>query len=189
MSYIEIFPALITGKNNVFELARDGKARNIALLNITITGILFGLSNLAGTLKITPELPIQGNYALITPLLFSVYGIVTVCAATIGFCLIYWAAAKAFGGPGGFGLILDLIGLAAIPFWVLAPLLNYTLKFSQSGAIPLFLLILIVLAFAWSFKLIRQSMVVGQGLSVGKATMAVACMWIFSISSVYVFLP
>ncbi len=189
MSYIEIFPALISGKNTIFQLARDGKARNITLINITITGILFGLSNLIGTLRSTPDLPMQGNFALITPLLFSVFGIVTICGVTIGFCLIYWAAAKGFGGPGGFGLILDLIGLAAIPFWVLAPLLNYTLKFRLQETVPLYLLIPVVLAFIWSFHHVRQSMVVGQGLGRGKATLAVGCLWIFSFSSVYVFLP
>lgn len=189
MSYIEHFPALLTGKARVFQLAGDGKARNIALINITITGILFGLSNLAGTLQTTTDLPMQGNYALITPLLFSVYGIVYICAVTIGFCLVYWAAVKAMGGPGGFGLILDLIGLAGVPFWVLAPVLNYTLNFRIAEGVPLTLLIPIVLAFIWSFHHIRKSMVVGQGLSVGKATLAVGCLWIFSISSVYVFLP
>jgi len=109
--------------------------------------------------------------------------------ALAGFCLIYWASAKACGGPGGFGLVMDLIGLSVIPFWVLAPMLNYFKNFRSSESMSLRVLLPIVLAFAWSFKLIRQSMVAGQGISEGKATLAVACMWIFNISSVYVFLP
>jgi hypothetical protein len=189
MTYLDLWPALLMGKDEVFRLAREGKVRNITLINITILGILFGLSNLLVALRISPDLPMQDKFALITPALFSVMGIVYMFVAFAGFCLIYWAAAKAFGGPGGFGLVMDLIGLSAIPFWLLAPLLNYYKSFKSSESISLVVLLPIVLAFAWSFKLIRQSMVAGQGISEGKATIAVACMWIFSISSVYVFLP
>jgi hypothetical protein len=36
---------------------------------------------------------------------------------------------------------------------------------------------------------LKKSMVVGQGVSGGRATLAVACMWIFSVSAIYVFSP
>lgn len=189
MTYLEFWPDLLKGKDEVFYLAREGKVRNVTLINITVLGIVFGLSNLLVALKISPDLPLQGKFALITPALFSVIGIVYMFVALAGFCLIYWAAAKAFGGPGGLWLVMDLIGLSAVPFWILAPMLNYYKNLRSSEPISLVVLLPIVLAFAWSFKLIRQSMVAGQGISEGKATLAVACMWIFSISSVYVFLP
>jgi hypothetical protein len=189
MSYLKILPDLFRGTDKLFQLAPEGNARPIMMVNIVILGIIYGLSNLYGTLQLTPDLPISGKYALLTPLLFSVFGIVTMFAALCGFCLIYWAAAKAFGGPGGLGCVLDLIGLAAVPFWFLAPLINYTLRYSQAETTPLYLLVPIVLVFIWSFKLIRQSMVAGQGIAEGKATLAVACMWIFSVSAIYVFLP
>ncbi|MEJ2058363.1 MAG: hypothetical protein P8X39_11050, partial [Desulfofustis sp.] len=86
-------------------------------------------------------------------------------------------------------LVMDLIGLTAVPFWFLAPLLNLALNFNQGDSVPLYLLVPLILVFAWSFKLLRQSMITGQGLSEGKATLALGCMWIFSISAVYVFMP
>jgi len=180
---------MITGTDELFELAPAGKARAILMANLTIVGITFGLSNLYGALLQSADLPMHGKYALIIPLMFSMYGIFTMLGVLLGFTLIYWSAAKAFGGPGGIWLVMDLIGLAAVPFWFLAPLLNLALNFRQTDSVPLPLLIPLVLAFAWSFKLIRQSMVVGQGLSEGKATLALGCMWIFSVSAVYVFLP
>jgi hypothetical protein len=180
---------MITGPPELFELALEGKGRLPMMFNLTITGITFGLSNLYGTLQQAPDLPMQGQYALITPVMFSVYGIFTMLGAMLGLTLVYWAAAKAFGGHGGLMLVMDLIGLAGVPFWFLAPLLNLALNFNQQDSVPLILLIPLVLVFVWSFKLIRQSMVTGQGLTVGKATLALGCMWIFSISAVYLFMP
>ena len=189
MNFGRLLPDLLTGPPELFQLALEGKARSVLMLNLTITGITFGLSNLYGTLLQAPDLPMQGKFMLITPLLFCVFGIFTMLGVLLGLTMIYWAAAKAFGGPGGLGLVMDLIGLTAAPFWFLAPLLNFTLKFDRSDAVPLYLLIPLVLVFVWSFKLARQSLVTGQGLSEGKATLALGCMWIFSISAVYVFLP
>ncbi len=185
----EVYRGMLVGNKEIFQLALDGKARKFALLNIVIVGILYGLSNLFGALKTTPDLPLTDKFAIITPLIFSTAGVVTISAALIGFTLVYWAASKAFGGHGGFGLILDLIGLAAIPFWILAPLANYGLRFTPEGSFRTLLLILIIPAFLWSFVLIRKSMICGQNISMGKATFAVAGMWIFSVSAIYVFTP
>ena len=189
MNYFQIISGVISGRDDVFQLALDGKARNVALLNIVILGIVFGLSNYVGLRSHGADLPSEGIYVMLTPLLFSVLGIVTMCGATVGLCLVYWAAAKALGGPAGFGLVLDLVGLSAVPFWFLAPLLNFAITFVPGAEIPLGLMIPIVIAFFWAFVVLRRSLVVGQGLSVGKATLAVACMWIFSLSAVYLFMP
>jgi len=189
MIYFNFLSQLLTGKADFFNLALEGKARLIMVINIVILGILFGFSNLVGSLGSTAELPMTGKFALITPALFSLFGIFTMLGALCGFWLIYWAAAKAFGGPGGLGVILELIGLAVPPFWILAPLMNYAFKFKHGETMPLVLLIPILLAFIWSFRLTRQSLVVGQGLASGRATLAVACMWIFSVSAIYVFQP
>jgi hypothetical protein len=189
MNYFEILSGVISGNDSVFRLATDGKARNPAMFNIVILGIVFGLSNYVGLRSQGAELPSEGIYLLLTPLLLSVLGIVTMCGAVMGLCLVYWAAAKAFGGPAGFGQVLDLVGMSAVPFWLLAPLLNYAIQFTPNQEVPLILMLLIVLAFFWSFVILRRSLVVGQGLSVGKATLVVAGMWIFSLSAIYLFLP
>ncbi len=189
MSYLELWPAMLTGQPQIFQRAIDGTARKHAIINIVVTGILFGVSNIIGALTIDPTLPLSGKFAFITPFLFCLAGIMTIFAALAGFCLIYWAAARAFGGPGGFNLIIDLIGMSSIPFWILAPLLNYSLRFRSTESVPLTLLIPMIVIFVWSFKIIRQSLVTGQGLTEGRATLALGCMWIFSISAVYVFMP
>jgi hypothetical protein len=189
MSYLQIISGAARGEDAVFQRAVDRGARSYALLNIIILGILYGLSNLVGVYAQGVELPLAGAYLFITPALFGILGIVTMCGATIGLCLVYWAAAKGFGGPAGFGLVLDLVGLSAVPFWVLAPLLNYAIQFAPNREIPIGLVIPIALAFFWTFMVVRKSLVVGQGLSMGKATLAVVSMWIFSTSAVYLFLP
>lgn len=188
MIYTSVFPALITGNEKIFELARDGKARLISLINISVAGTLLGLSNLVGTLQ-TESIPLSGSYGLLVPGLFILYGICTIIGVLLGLCLVYWAGAKAFGGVGGFGFILDLIGVSAVPFWLLAPLLNYFLQFEFSQATRVLLVIAIAGSFIWSFILLRQSLIFGQGLSVGRATLALGAMWIFSLSAVYLFLP
>lgn len=180
---------MISGPPELFELAVDGKARSILLVNITILGICYGLSNLYGSMIENPGLPLQGKFALLTPVLFCVFGIFTMLAALLGLTLIYWSAAKAFGGPGGFGLIIDLIGLCLVPFWILAPLVNFAIKFNRGEYVPLYLLIPIIVVFVWAFRLVKQSLKAGQGLSDGRATLALACMWIFSISAVYLSIP
>ncbi len=189
MSYFSLFKDQLLGTDTIFTLALEGKTRIIMLVNVTILGILFGFSNLIGTLQKTSDLPMDGKFAFMTPALFSLGGIVTMFGALLGVCLIYWAAAKAFGGRGGFALILDLIGVAAIPFWIMAPLINYILHFDISKIGMLWLLLPTGMAFIWSFKLFRQSLIIGQGLTYSKASMAVASMWIFSVSSIYVFIP
>lgn len=185
----ELYRGMCVGDSAVFQLAVQGKVRKYALVNVCLLGIFFGVSNLLGALQTTPDLPMANKYALLTPLIFSTAGIITMSGALIALTLVYWAAARAFGGQGGFGLIFDLIGLATIPFWILAPLLNYTLRFPHDGIGRIFLLSAIAASFLWSFKVVRQSMITGQGITLVKATFAVAAIWIFSVSSIYVFIP
>jgi hypothetical protein len=190
MSYLELLPSMVSGQPKLFQMAVDGTIRKHTIINIIITGIVFGISNIIGVIANDPgALPMSGKYAVIIPLLFSLYGIMTILGALAGFCLVYWAAAKAFGGPGGFNLIVDLLGMSAVPFWILAPLLNYWLRFRGTESLTLALLLPLAAAFVWSFKLLRQSLVTGQGLAEGRATLALGCIWIFSISAVYVFMP
>lgn len=188
MSMAEVFRGMLVGSGDIFQLALKGKARKYVVTNIVILGILFGMSNLVGTLQITPDLPLSDKFAIITPLIFSSAGILTMCGALIGCTMVYWAAAIAFGGQGGFGIIASLLGLCAMPFWVLAPLLNYTFNYASPES-RLLLFALMALPFLWAFKIVRQSFITGQGLSEMKATIAVSAIWIFSASSIYVFLP
>ena len=185
----DTYKGMVFGNSGAFQMALQGGARRYALSNIFILGVFFGISNFIGTLQTTPELPLDGKFAIITPLIFSVFGVVTMCGALIALILIYWAASRAFGGYGGFGLIFDLIGVASVPFWIFAPLLNYTIRYSSNGPLRLFLICAIIMAFLWSFRVIRESMVTGQGISNLRATIAVAAMWIFSTSAIYVFIP
>ena len=189
MRMADTYKGMVFGNSGVFQMALQGGARRYALSNIFILGVLFGLSNFFGVLQTAPELPLDGKFAIITPLIFSIFGVVSMCGALIAFTLIYWAASRAFGGFGGFGLIFDLIGTAAVPFWVLAPLLNYTIRYSTDGPLRVVLICSTVIAFLWSFRVIRESMVTGQGISNLRATIAVAAMWIFSTSAIYVFIP
>ena len=189
MSYLSVLSDLVARKEDVFQLAVDGRSRKFVIFNLLILGSLFGLSNLTGAISISSDLPLDGKFALITPLAFCVAGFFTMSGALIGSVLIYWSAAKAFGGPGGFVLVFDLLGLSLIPFWVIAPLLNYAITFSNSQTTTFILLALIAAAAVWSFQLTRDSLIVGQGLSRRKAAIAVSCIWIFSVSSIYVFLP
>ncbi len=189
MSYLSVLSDLIARKEEVFLLAVNGKCRKFVIFNLLILGVLFGFSNFIGAVSTTPDLPLDGKFAFITPLIFCVSGFFTMSTALIGFVLVYWSAAKAFDGRGGFALIFDLLGLSLIPFWVIAPLLNYVIIFSNSKVMTIVLFAVIGVAAVWSFQLTRGSLVVGQGLSRKKAAIAVCCIWIFSISSIYVFLP
>ncbi|WP_136807795.1 YIP1 family protein [Desulfosediminicola flagellatus] len=189
MNYIEYFKGSLFGEENIFHLANEGKVRKFVILNIIILGILFGMSDLAGLVKETPGLPLTGKFVFITPFLFSLSGIFTMVIAIVGCTLVYWAAAKAFGGNGTFSLTLDLIGLSAIPFWILAPVLNYTIRFQPDHLTSPQFILPTLLAFWWSCWLLRQSLIGGQGLSPGRATCVVLSVWVFCISSVYVFLP
>jgi len=185
----DVIKAMITGEKELFQLALDGKARKYAFANVIMVGALFGLSNLYGTLQSTPELPLDGKFAILTPLIFSVSGIFSTFMALLGFTLIYWSASKAFGGHGGLMLVLELIGLAALPFWIISPTLNYALRFSPSAQIRSVLLILLIPFFFWLFRLLQASIIVGQGVSRKKAAIAIIAMAIFSVSSIYVFMP
>ncbi len=185
ISYFSTLTRLVTCKKDVFQLAVDGKSRKYVILNILILGVLFGVSNLAGS----PDLPLDGKFVLITPLILSILGISTMVLALVGLGMVYWSAARAFGGPGGAVLIFDLLGLASVPFWIMVPLLNYGLRFNGTHKVTLPLLVLITLTAAWSFRLLRGSLIVGQGLDRTKATLAVCGIWIFSVSSIYVFTP
>ncbi|MDJ0622248.1 MAG: hypothetical protein QNJ17_04755 [Desulfocapsaceae bacterium] len=184
-----VYKGMATGDSAVFELALQGRVRQYAMVNLFILGVCFGLSNLAGALQTTPNLPFDGTYALLTPLIFSTAGVISMSGAMIACVLVYWAAARAFGGQGGFGLIFDLIGSAIIPFWILAPLLNYALRFQVAGVGRILILSGIVASFLWSFSLLRQSIIVGQGLTKTKANIAITMIWIFSVSAIYVFIP
>ena len=189
MSYVSVLSSLISRDEKIFQLAVDGKCRKFVVLNLAILGIFFGLSNFIGTLSTTPNLPLDGKFALITPLAFFIAGFFNMGSALIGLILIYWAASQAFGGRGGFILIFDLIGLTLVPFWLIAPLLNYVIKFNTSQGLSVILLALVGITSLWAFILTRSSLIIGQGLSRNKATFAVYGIWIFSVSSVYVFLP
>lgn len=189
MSYLSVLSSLIARDDEVFQLAVDGKSRKFVIINLIILGILFGLSNFIGSMSTTPDLPVDGKFAIITPLAFCIAGFFNMFGALTGLILIYWSASRAFGGSGGFILIFDLIGLTLVPFWFIAPLLNYAVNFNSSQTVTVILLAVIGVTGGWSFILTRDSLIRGQGLSRKKATIAVYGIWIFSVSSVYVFLP
>ncbi len=79
--------------------------------------------------------------------------------------------------------------LTFVPFWFIAPLLNYAINLNSSQTVTVILLIIIGVTGGWSFIITRDSLIRGQGLSRNKATIAVYGIWVFSVSSVYVFLP
>lgn len=189
MRYLTLLPSLVIGTDDVFRRAVDGKSRFVLVINMVILGALFGLSNLIGISGQEGSLDMENRFILLLTLLMMAYGTVIMCTALFALCLIYWAAAKALGGQGGLMTCLELIGMATVPFWVLAPLLNYLIRYVPAGNFPIILMVPLIGAFVWSFILLRKSMMAGQGLSEGKATLAVAMMWLFSISAIYVFLP
>jgi len=189
MSYLSVLSSLIARKEDIFELAVEGKSRKFVIFNLIILGILFGLSNFIGAISTTSNLPVDGKFALITPLAFCIAGFFNISCALIGLILVYWSASRAFGGRGGFILIFDLIGLTLVPFWIIAPLLNYAINFNISQTMTFVFLAVIGVTGSWAFILTRDSLIIGQGLNRNKSTIAVFGIWIFSISSVYVFLP
>ena len=189
MTYVEFIKASIMGDKGLFSLAEQGKARGFVIINLIILGLFFGLSEMAGVAEITPGLPLSGKFAVITPLIFAFTGTCSMIIAVAGITLVCWAAAKALGGPGGLGAILDLLGLSLLPFWFLAPLLNYTIRFHPELAINPVLAIAVLLLFGWSFVVLKSGFRKAQHLSPAKAVIAVTSVWIFSISAVYVFIP
>lgn len=189
MTYFQYLKAAVAVDKDLFELAGQLTTRKIIILNIAVLGIFFGISNLVGVVQATPDFPLTGKYAFVSPLIFSLAGVVSMCGALVGCSLIYWAAAKAFGAECGLFLAFSIMGLAAVPFWILAPLLNYSVRV-QPGALYNPIILLAVLgAMAWSFKLVRASLVNKLGIPVGRSGFAVIAMWVFSVSAVYVFLP
>lgn len=189
MSYFTAFGDLVAGSKDILQqTTQDGK-KSYAIINLLILGLIFGLSNYVGALYTTPELPVDGHFAIITPLIICVAGCFTIAAALIGYSLVYWAAAKAFGGQGTIMQSGELIGLTCIPFWVLAPLSNFLINYNQSSLVRLMLFVVVALAAGWLFELTKKSLIYGMGLTATKAFIAAGSMWIFSISAVYVFLP
>lgn len=189
MNYPSLLLGLLTCQAEPFQVANSSKGRRYALLNLLLLGLFFGLSNFFAAMTLTPELPVEGKYLFLTPLIFCIAGTVTIAGAQLGFCLIYWAAARAFGGPGLIPLVFNLTALTLPPFWIAAPLINYLYHVDTSRSLSMVLLIIIGPSLLWSFLLIRKSLEIGQGISARKASIAVCCMWIFSISSIYVFQP
>lgn len=189
MSYFKVFGELVAGNERILSPNDSEGVKTYAIINLVILGVIFGLSNYMGARYTNPELPVDGKFALITPLLFCGVGMFTMGAALIGYTLVYWAAAKAFGGQGTIGRCGELIGLTAIPFWFIAPLSNFFINYNHTSATRLLILIFIAMVTGWLFRLTKKSFLWGVGMSQGKASVAVVAMWIFSISSVYVFLP
>ena len=80
----------------------------------------------------------------------------------VAFVIPLGAIMKAMGGTG----------------WYFPPLLYSDMVPAMLEAVPDFF------DMKYGFKWWR-----GQGLSEGRATLAVACMWIFGVSAIYVFSP
>ncbi|BHH83079.1 YIP1 family protein [Desulforhopalus sp. 52FAK] len=189
MSYFTAFGNLVAGQEDIMQPTSQNNTKTYVVINLIILGIFFGLSNYFGALYTTPDLPVEGKFAVITPLIICVAGFFTISAALIGYSLVYWAAAKAFGGQGTIMQSGVLIGLTCIPFWIIAPLTNFLINYNLTGALRLVILFLVAMAAGWLFGLTKKSLVWGMGLTPSKATLAVGAMWVFSMSSVYVFLP
>lgn len=189
MNYSDFFRYTLTGERRLYGLAGEGKAQKFSMINILILGILFGLSDLVGTISTGQAVPLEGKFALLTPLIFSVSGLVNMAIAVLGLTLIYWSAAKAFGGHGGLGHSFQLVSLSLAPFWVLAPLLNYTVRFCPPGIIRIQLVIPVLLSSVWAYRILYKSMIAGQGIPPARAALAVMGMVIFCLSAVYVMIP
>jgi len=189
MNYSDFFRSTITGEDTLFGLAREGRAQRFTIINILLLGILFGLSDLVGALSQGQEVPLDGKFALITPLIFTVSGLVNIAIAVLGLTLVYWSAAKAFGGDAGLTVSFHLICLSLAPFWVLAPLVNFTVRFNPDSIVLLPMLIPILLSAIWAYRMLCKSLIVGQGIPPLKANLAVMGIVIFSISAIYVLIP
>lgn len=189
MAMVDVYRGMIYGTPETFQLALDGQARKYVIINLIVVGILFGLSDFFRVVQVTANLPVDGKFAFITPAIYAFTGIVTMSGTLIGFTLVYWSASIAFGGRGGLGIIMDLIGLSIVPFWFLAPVMNYTFRSDLTNQNSTILYVLLALTFLWSCQVIRNSLIFGQGVTATRATITVAAMWIFSISAVYVLIP
>lgn len=189
MNYTDFFRCTITGEDSLFKLAREGRAQGFTIINILLLGILFGLSDLVGALSLGQEVPLEGKFALITPLIFSFSGLVNMMIAVLGLTLVYWSAAKAFGGDGGLTVSFHMVCLSLAPFWVLAPLLNFAVRFTPDRIVVLPMLVPILLSSIWAYRLLCRSLIAGQGIPPFKANLAVTGMVIFSISAIYVLIP
>ena len=56
MSYLELLPAMLSGHPQIFQMAVDGSVRKHTIINIIITGVLFGASNIIGVFLTDPAL-------------------------------------------------------------------------------------------------------------------------------------
>lgn len=189
MNYADFFKYSVSCEHRLFWLASEGKAHIFSIVNILILGTLIGLSDLAGSLSQGSPVPLDGKFAFITPLIFSISGLVNIMIAVLGLTLVYWAAAKAFGGYGNMSHAFYLVSLSLAPFWVLAPLLNYTVRFHPDTLVQIPMLVPILLSGIWAYRLLCKSLIAGQEISPVKAHLAVTGMVIFSVSAIYVLIP
>lgn len=153
-----------------------------ARILVIALGLVYGVIGIAANYSFIMEFdsPILRN--ALAPLLFLVFGLVTVWITRIGLGLLLWAGAKAFGGPGNLIEVSRFSAVAIIPGVFGFPLLT--------GAVygwPAYLLS--AAGLAWMYLLCIHILQVTQQFSRGKAAGAAAAVFIFFGSVLYMFIP
>ncbi|WP_146159175.1 hypothetical protein [Alkalicoccus saliphilus] len=153
-----------------------------ARILVILLGLVYGVLGIAANYSFIMgfDSPLLQN--VIAPLLFLVFGMVTVWITRIGLGLLLWAGAKAFGGPGKLIEVSRFSAVAIVPGVLGFPLLT--------GAVygwPAY--ILSAVGLVWMFLLCTHILQVTQPFSRLMAAGASAAAFIFFGSILYMFIP
>ncbi|WP_368504931.1 YIP1 family protein [Alkalihalophilus sp. As8PL] len=178
--------ALMLDGHSFRELADSPKTNRIGLLLVVLLGAAYGLFSVQANLEYVSsfESPLLRN--IIVPLIFIVFGIITIILTRFAFTLLLWAGAKGFGGPGLMRSLYRISIIILVPSFLAMP----TLIGMQAGfSITVIHVVLLLAGLAWMYVLGVRAMEATQSFKGLRSYGSVLAIFIFFACVYYLVIP
>ncbi len=168
------------------ELADSPKTNRIGWLLVLLLGIAYGLFSVQANHAYVESFESPLLRTFIVPLIFILFGVITIVLTRLAFTLLLWAGARGFGGPGMVRSLYRVSIIILVPSFLAMP----TLIGLQAGIeMTLIHSALLIAGLAWMYVLGVRVLEATQAFKGVRSYGSVLAIFIFFACIFYLVIP
>jgi len=166
------------------DIGSRGLAARYATINVFILGALYGLFFLYfRSSESLQDIADPSGIILVKSIVIAV-GVLVAFLLHLGAAFLLWSFGRGVGGEARFLLVYFNLGVAVVPLWLAVPGLTALHAGWRGPMVYLYAVVTGLYAFSSFFMATKSTF----GLSYGKASLAMAMMFVFLVSFLYLWL-
>lgn len=178
--------ALFFDKEAMKLFANDAKTNRLGFLLILLLGVAYGLFSVGVHAQYVGSFDSELLRNFVVPLIFIVFGFLTMILTQIVLTLLLWAGARGFGGPGLVKSLFRLSSIILVPSVLAMPVL---IGLQAGLQLSLLKWLLLVPALLWVYVLGVKAMEATQSFIGLRAYGSVLAMLVFFACIFYLTIP